>query len=333
MAKTDKPTVEDSSLEGSGNATITDASAMDTNSLEKSPDSSAESTPAAAPSDSAIKKLGHRVNIYLLLFILVLVIAGGVVLVTALSQKKEKAIEEKPIASQTLPPETLKQLANTDATVGDPKQVLNVQSNAVFAGKVLVRDNLEVAGQIKVGGALTLPGITVSGESNFDSIQVNKSFNAGGDASILGQLNVKKNIAVTGGGTFGGALTTPQISTSTLQLLGDLTLTRHIDAGGPNPGRSNGGALGGGGTSSVSGSDIAGSININTGSGTSAGCLVTINFVQRYNGTPYVVITPVGSAAATIDYYINRSNTGFSVCTVSPAPAGASFGFDYIVIG
>ncbi len=335
MAKT---YTDDSSLEGSSNSVedATGGGASDTDSLDGSGAGSAAPVAAEPVSKpSLLKRFSQRVNIYLLLFILVLLIAGGVVLVSALSQQRQKATDEKEetITSQTLPAETLKQLANSDATVGDPKQVLNVQSNAVFAGKVLVRDNLDVAGQIRVGGALSLPGITVSGESNFDQVQVNKALNIGGDASILGQLNVKKNVSVTGGGTFGGGLTAPQIATSNLQLLGDLNLTRHIAAGGATPGRSNGGSLGAGGTSSVSGSDIAGSININTGSGTAAGCMVNVNFVQRYNRTPYVIITPVGSPAAGIDYYVNRSSGGFSICSTNAPPAGSSFGFDYMIMG
>lgn len=329
----------DSSLEKDENIQdATPAASSDSDSLEGGSGAVAtESSDVNIPKPakvSPLKRFGQKVNIYLLLFILVLVVAGAAVIITALSQKKQDDAEEKKtISSQVLPDSTLKQLANTDATVGDPKQVLNVQSNAIFAGKVLVRDSLEVAGQLRVGSALSLPGITVSGESSFDSVQVNKTLNIGGDVSVLGQLNVKKNIAVSGGGTFAAGVTAPQISTSNLQLLGDLNLTRHIAAGGTTPGRSNGGSLGAGGTSSVSGSDIAGSVNINTGSGTAAGCLVTVDFVQRYNRTPFVNITPVGSSAAAMQFYVNRSTSGFSICSLNAPPAGASFGFDYIIMG
>lgn len=339
VKKSKDDTSLDSSLENDDSIQdATPASSSDSDSLEGGSEAvSNESPDVAIPKPakvSPLKRFSQKVNIYLLLFILVLILAGAGIVITALSQKKQDTEDEnKTITSQVLPAETLKQLANTDATVGDPKQVLNVQSNAIFAGKVLVRDTLEVAGQLRVGSSLSLPGITVSGESNFDQVQVNKTLNIGGDASILGQLNVKKNIAVSGGGTFAAPVTAPQISTSNLQLLGDLNLTRHIAAGGATPSRSNGGALGSGGTSSVSGSDIAGSININTGGGTVAGCMVNVNFVQRYNRTPFVNVTPIGSAAASIQYYVNRTTSGFSICSVTPPPAGASFGFDYIVMG
>ncbi|MDB5182128.1 MAG: hypothetical protein JWP13_891 [Candidatus Saccharibacteria bacterium] len=277
-----------------------------------------------------LRKYGHRFNIYLLFFLLVLVLAGAILVITALASRETK--DPSAISTQDLSSDTLKQLSNSDATVGDPKQILNIQSNAVFAGKVLVRDTLEVAGQLRVGGPLSLPGITVSGQSNFDEMNVNKSLNIGGDASVQGQLNIRRNIAVSGGGTFGGPLTAPQISVSSLQLLGDLTLTRHITAGGPTPSRSVGNAVGGGGTASVSGSDTAGFVNINTGSSPSAGCFVTVNFATRFNATPRVLITPVGSDAGTITYYVNRSSTSFSICAATVPPANASFGFDYFVL-
>jgi len=278
-------------LESKDRSSSIDDSVIETDSLE-GPSSDVQSAPSeqSAPSKApkgpaGIKKLTRKFNIYLLLFILVLIVSGGVLAITALSGKTE---QEQKIDSQAVPSATLKQLATSDATVGDPKQVLNVQSNAIFAGKVLVRDSLDVAGQLRVSGTLSLPGITVSGDSTFEQVSVNKTLNIGGDASILGQLNVKKNLTVSGTGTFGGAITAPQIATSQLQILGDLTTTRHIVTGGATPGRSNGSALGAGGTASISGSDTSGSININTGSNPAAGCFVTVEFTSRYNNTPHI---------------------------------------------
>jgi cytoskeletal protein CcmA (bactofilin family) len=308
-----------------------DALSSSSSAVQATPDEAASAKKSKSIKlPGALHKYRHRFNIYLLLFLLVLVVAGAILVITALASRDTK--DPASITSQTLSSDTLNQLSNTDATVGDPKQVLNIQSNAVFAGKVLVRDSLDVAGTIKVGGSLSLPGITVSGESNFDSLNISKALNIGGDASLQGQLIVKKNIAVSGGGTFGGAITAPQISTSNLQLLGDLILTRHITAGGATPGRSIGGAVGSGGTASVSGSDTAGSVNVNTGSGPSAGCFVTVNFAQRFSNTPHVLITPVGSEAGAISYYVNRTSNGFSVCTANVPPSNSAFGFDYFVL-
>jgi hypothetical protein len=137
---------------------------------------------------------------------------------------------------------------------------------------------------------------------------------------------------VSGNSTFSGALSAPQITTNTLLLNGDLNLTHHITAGGPVPGVAKGNALGAGGTVSVSGSDTSGSLTLNTGGSPSAGCLATTSFARKFAGVPHVSITPVGSGAAGLSYYVNRSTSDFSVCTTNAPPAGQTFGFDYIVL-
>ncbi|MBA3758562.1 hypothetical protein H0X10_02945 [Candidatus Saccharibacteria bacterium] len=276
-----------------------------------------------------IKGLASHLNIYLLLFILILVLAAFVVFIGLQRSKKELA--QPTITTTPLTQEALDQINNTDTTVGDPKQTLSIESNAIFSGGVLVKGSLDVAGAIKVGGALNLPGITVSGASSFDQINAN-GLAVSGDSGLQGSLNVQKNLTVAGSAQFGGPVSVPQLSVQSLVLTGDLAITRHIDAGGGTPGLSNGTALGGGGTASISGSDTAGTLTINTGSAPGVGCFATINFVQRFNGVPHVVITPVGSAAANINYYINRTTSSFSICTTNPAPGGANFSFDYIAI-
>ena len=311
---------------------------LETNSLEAEPTSSLEKpqgSTASAPAPktpkkgSFIERVTHKVNVYLILFILLLVIAGVVIAITYLASKKQDATK---VDTQTLTSDTLKDLANNDVSVGQPKQVLSVQSNAVFAGRVLIRDRLEVAGPIQVGGALNVPGITVSGNSVFESIAVNKELTVTGNIATQGQLSVQRGITSGGGGTFNGPVSAPAITTSNLQLNGNLNLTRHLAAGGPTPTRSNGSALGSGGTVAVSGSDIAGSVNVNTGSGAGAGCFVTVNFAQRYNNTPKVIVTPLGAAAGDIGMYINRSTTSFSICAAKAPASLSSFGFDYFTV-
>jgi cytoskeletal protein CcmA (bactofilin family) len=329
-------TQDGNSLESTGSTSSLETSA-DNNSLENdSLENDANTTGKIddTPIDtgqqgSFMQRLIKKVNIYLLLFVFLLAIAGGIILITFLNSKKQ---EKNTIQTQSLSQDTLKQLATSDVTVGQPKQILSVQSNAVFAGKVLVRDSLEVAGAIQVGGSLSVPGITVSGNSIFEQLQVNKGLNVAGDTSIQGQLAVQKGLSVAGGATFGGTISAPAITVNTLQMNGSLTLTRHIIIGGSTPDRDNGPALGGGGTVALSGSDTAGSININTGTGPVAGCFITVNFTQKYNATPNVITTPIGSNAALLGYYVNRSASSFSVCAVNNPPANASFGFDYFIV-
>jgi cytoskeletal protein CcmA (bactofilin family) len=285
--------------------------------------------PEAPPKAGGLKQRLRKFNIYLLMFVLILVVAGGIITIAYFQSKK--ATSSSTIKTQTLTNDLLNQLATSDATVGSNQQVLKVESSAIFAGKVLVRGGLDVAGNLQIGGTVSLANIAVSGTAQFAKAQVNDNLSVAGDTAVQGGATIAKSLQVSGGGSFGGPLTAPQITTSSLQLNGDLILTHHITAGGPTPGRTNGTALGSGGTAAVSGSDTGGTVTINTGTGAGAGCFVTINFTQRYNSVPRILITPVGSAAGSLAYYVNRSSTSFSLCDATPPPTGASFGFDYFV--
>lgn len=276
-----------------------------------------------------IQNLITRVNIYLLLFILIVVLAGAILFVSL--QRSKKELGDTNLATQQLTAEELQKISGSDAVVGDPKQTLTIESNAIFTGQALIRGNLDVAGEIKVGAALNVSGLNVSGNSVLGQVSAN-DLTVANSASIQGQLSVQRALTVAAGASFGGPVSAPQLTVTTLQINGDLQIGRHIDAGGPTPGKVNGSALGSGGTSSVSGTDTAGTLSVNTGSGPPAGCFATITFAQAFNNTPHIVVTPVGSAGGTVDYYVNRTATNFSVCASTPPPAGASFAFDYIVI-
>lgn len=270
----------------------------------------------------------HGANLYLAIFILLVLIGIGAVIFAF--TRSSNTVQPNHIASQDLSPDTLKQLAGSSTIVGNSDQVLTIQSNAILSGQVLAQKNLEVAGDLKIGGNLSLPSVVVAGTSQFGSIQVNKDFTAGGNGAIQGNLTVKNSLSVNGGGNFSGPLTASQISANSLQLTGDLKLTHHISAGGGTPGSSRGSAVGSGGSASVSGSDTAGSITISTGSNPPAGCFITLNFAQAFHATPHIIVTPIGSSASQLAWYVNRSTTSMSVCTTSTPPAHANFGFDYL---
>lgn len=276
-----------------------------------------------------IRSLVNKVNIYLLLFIFILLLSG-IVFVIAIQSSKNQAKRDQ-TATQKLTEEALKSLTGSDAKVGDPKQLLSIESNAVFTGKVLIRDSLDVAGAIKVGGALSLPGITVSGTSQFDQVQLN-SLSISGNANIQGQLTIQKGLSVASSGSFSGTLSAPVISTDKLVLNQDLQLNRHIDSGGATPGVSSGGAVGGGGTVSINGSDTAGTVTINNGSGAGAGIVANVTFAVRFTSTPHIVITPVCPSGCTFTPYLaTRSATGFSIAISTPNPGG-SFSFSFIAM-
>lgn len=313
------PTSE--SLENTTDSQTLDATASTNN---------AQSGPPAKTPKTGLKQKLRQFNLYLLLFLLILVVAGAIITIAYFQSKK--ATTTSVLQTQALTQNALQQVASSDATVGSTQQILNVQSSAVFAGKVLIRDGLEVAGNLQIGGTVSLSNLSVTGTAQLGQVQVNKDLGVAGNASVQGALTIAKSLQVNSGGTFSGPLSAPQITTSNLQLNSDLVLTHHITAGGPTPGASRGSALGSGGSSSVNGSDTAGAVSVNIGSGASAGCFVTINFASKFNSTPRVLLTPVGADGGKIDYYVNRSSSGFSICDASPPPTGASFGFDYFVV-
>jgi len=304
--------------DGKGNDNVTDATGG--------------SSSAAPPpqKQSAIKKLWDKFNIYLVLFVFVVVIAIAVVVF--LTVKSRESAQQDAITSQGLSDDALKQLASTDVTVGNPRQILNIQANAVFAGAVLIRSNLEVAGTLKIGGALTLANLEVTGTSKLGTAEA-KELTVLGAMTLQNVLTLRNGVSVSGRSSFSGEVVTNSLATGALTLTGDFNLTQHLVAGGTIPAIERGGAVGGGGTVSLSGSDTSGSIAINTGSSPPAGCFATVTFSKKFNNIPHVVLSPVGSSAAGLAYYVTRSTSGFVLCTATPAPTGQSFGFDYVVLG
>ncbi len=274
--------------------------------------------------------LGRIGNFYFFGFLVLVLVASATVFLALRWSKGGPSQSNTKV--QSLTDKQLAALKGSTTLVGDSSQVLDIQGNSVFESQVLLRKDLDVAGSIKVGGALSLPSISVGGTGSFGKVQVNDVLSVAGAVTLQNQLNVQKNLAVAGSGSFSGAVSAPQLNVGGLQLTGDLQINRHITLGGAVPGRSNGTALGGGGTASVSGSDTAGTITINTGSGPPAGCFVTINFAQKFNATPHVIVSPDNSSAGTLQWYANHGTTSFSVCTNNAPAASTTYVFDYIII-
>ena len=194
-------------------------SSEDPNSLDANTGNGAESTsgltvptgsvstePTMSPTGRGfMRRLMDRFNIYLLLFILLLILSAvtGTILYLKASNQANNTSSS---SSQSLSQSELSQLANGDVTVGGPQSTLNVQSNAVFSGSVLVHSNLQIAGTLQVGSSAANSGLRVTGNSTFDDVQITKSLALTGNGSIQGQLNVQGNLGVTGSGTFNGAI-------------------------------------------------------------------------------------------------------------------------------
>jgi hypothetical protein len=279
---------------------------------------------------SPFKRVLKKVNLYLLLFILLVVVAGAIAAVNYINS--QKAPVEPSIASQELTQDALKDLANSDATVGDASQTLTIQGNAIIAGQTLLRGNLNVAGNIQSGGSIQGPTLTISGNSNLGQAQIN-SLQVATNAAVQGSTTLR-DLNVAGTSSFSGALTASQITVTRLILSGNavLQIPNHISFTGASPSRTaNGSVLGGGGSASINGSDTTGTVSINTGNNPTAGCFVRINFQQSFSNAAHVLISPVGAGAGATNYYVDRNNSGFSICSTNVAPANQAFAFDYFV--
>lgn len=301
--------------------------------LEQEEAQHAAETAAEEPAEkklSPIKRFFRKINVYFLIFFLLIVVAGAVAIVNFLNS--QKTTPEAALAAQNLTQDSLKQLANTDASIGNSSQTLTIQGNAIIAGQTLMRGNLNVAGNFQTGGSIQGASITVSGAANLGETQTN-GLQVASNLAVQGSTTVR-DLNVAGAASFGGALTASQITVTRLILSGNaaLQVPNHIAFTGPAPSRSiNASVLGSGGTASINGSDTSGTVNISTGSGTSAGCFVQLNFSQAFTNQPHVIISPIGAGAGLTQYYATRNNTSFSICTAAPAPANQSFGFDYFV--
>lgn len=279
---------------------------------------------------SPIKRFFRKVNVYFLIFLLLIVVAGVVAAVTFLNSQKPP--ETPDVANQQLTEEALRQLANTDASVGNTSQTLTIKGNAIIEGQTLMRGNLNIAGNLQTGGTIQGPTLTISGSSNLGDAQIN-NLQVATNAAIQGDVSMR-NLSVAGTSTFNGAITASQITVSRLIMSGNaqLQIPNHISFTGATPGiATNGGVLGNGGSASTNGSDTTGTISINTGNNPTAGCFARLTFRQAFTNPPHVLVSPVGSAASRTNYYVDRDRTGFSICTSNTAPNNQSFAFDYFI--
>jgi len=274
-----------------------------------------------------------RANLYFLIFLLLVIIAAAVTIVSYLNSKKTAPSPTTP--SQTLSQDALKALASGDATVGGSAQTLTIQGNTVINGTVLMKSSLGVAGDLSLGGKFLSANLTVSGLSNLNTVQINTLQVAQG-ATIQGSTTLQ-TLNVAGTSAFNGAVTAGQITVNKLIFSGNgvLQVPNHLAFTGATPLRkiTNSGMLGAGGSSSLNGSDTSGTITINTGNGPSGtGCFISVTFNSKFASTPRVIISPVGAAAGIMQYYVdNRDTNGFNICSANTLSGNATFAFDYFI--
>ena len=333
-AAPDAESLEEPSSEGQNSETKKDGDKPNTSADKSDSGRPENSDPLSGVPDgsksSPLNKLTSFSRLYLIMFVILIVIAGMAVLLTAgLSSKKQANNIPK---ATSLTSGQLSQIQGNTTLVGDPKQTLDIQGNAIFEGQSLFRGDVAAAQALKVGGTISGQSLNIGGTGNFNQLQVNQNISINGDSSVSGSQSVQKDLTVKGNGNFNGNLNANQLTVISLELTGDFITSQHFVTNGSIPSASAGGGLGAGGTVSVSGSDTAGTVNLNAGSGTAAGNLATINFSKKYSKTPHVVITPTGSSGAGLQYYVSRSTGSFTISSANAPTAGTSFSFDYIVI-
>lgn len=159
-------------------------------------------------------------------------------------------------------------------------------------------------------------------------------------ASSGSSLTATSTLTVSSASKVGIGSTTP----NDLLSVGGTASFIHIKGQGGTPSASAGGALtlGSGGTVVVRGTDTAGEVTFTLGSGgiLGLGTLVNVTFASAYGTAPYVVLTPSGSAAASLpigltslNVYVTTTTSGFTVTGVGVAISGvATYKWNYIVI-
>lgn len=328
----DKEVAQDSSLESQPiSSAYEDSDALEKNDPKSRQPANQTNEPGKMSwREKLIRRLGS-INPYLVLFVLVLIVG---LLIAYISNRLNNQDNPANLTFQgsELDQDAIDQLLKAEQNIGNVDQTLTVAANAIFNGKILVKSDLDVAGSIRVGGPLNLPGITVSGTSEFDDVNISNNLAILGNVSIQQALTVQGGVNINDNLSVGGTVSAGEISADSIEFTGNLTLTRHIDTGGGTPSKANGTALGSGGTVSISGNDVAGTITINTGGSAPAGFFVRINFVNTYNTTPAVIISPANSNAASLEYYTQRDSSGFRIGTASNPADSTTFIFDYFVV-
>jgi cytoskeletal protein CcmA (bactofilin family) len=282
------------------------------------------------PKNGLFFSILSKLNVYLLLLVFLVMFAIILVLIGYFGVKSN--INQSTLVSQNLSPASLKQIASNDTNVGSSSEVLNIASSTIFSGNILAKGQLQVAGNLTVGGTVALNNLSTSGTGQFGQLNVSKNLLVSGNSSIQGNETISQSLQVNGSASFGGAISATQITTSGLALNGDLTIEHHIDTSGSIPSIQSKSPIGIGGTVSISGNDTAGNIVVNSGTNSASGCFVNITFSSPFNKTVAVEITPVGPASGGLAYYVTQSNTGFSICDASSLPVSSSFGFNYFVV-
>jgi hypothetical protein len=267
---------------------------------------------------------------------------GGIAFVI---QKQSQTKSKTGLSDISVNKSLLDQLGVNRSSATDPSVALVVTPNAQFNGTLTVGKDVKIATKLSAGqtsltqldaGNTSLTQLNVNGASSLSDTAVRTNLTVAGTSKLQGPVQIDKiltagAINIVGDLTVGGVLTTSTFSARSLTSTSTLTIGGHVVTNGPVPGISQGSAPGPSGTVSVSGNDSSGTIAMNTGQAPVAGIIATITFRTPYGSIPHVVVSPVGAPTGSLQYYINRTATGFSIGTNNAPEPGSGYVFDYIV--
>lgn len=284
------------------------------------------------------------------LAVVVVILVVNAIVISVVLKNKAKSDKQASEAQVTIDADALSKVGVNTASIGDTGVQLTVEPNAQFKGKLSVAGETNLSGELKLNSKLTsadasitslqagktsLSQLDVNGDSTLSALNLRSTLLVTGTSKFLGAvtmnelLTVNNSINVAGNLAIGGALSTAGFVARDLTSTGTLNVIGHIVSGGSTPAVGAGGALGSNGTVAISGSDTAGTISINIGTGAVGGTLASVAFKNQFGSLPRIIITPVGIGG---DFYVrNPSVGGFSVAVMSGLPPGG-YSINYIVM-
>lgn len=283
-----------------------------------------------------------------------LAVVAGILAVNAgviawLMNSQQSTSDNQAKDSVTLSSKTLDGLGVSRNPVGNLGAELTVGPNATFKGKVVMGSDLAVGGKLELKGDFSansgiftklqagdtaLQQLSVNGDGTMGTLTLRKDLRVAGSTTLQGPVTmtqlvtINNSLNVAGNLAVGGTLSARSFQANSLTSGSTLTVGGHIITVGSAPSVSPGNGLGSNGTVSISGSDAAGTIAVNTGIGAGNGLLAKVTFRSGYGNIPKVMVTAVGGP---MNLYTSRSVSGFNVYASGAIPTGG-LAVDYIVM-
>ena len=223
---------------------------------------------------------------------------------------------------------------------------LVVNPGTRFKQNVIIDKQLQLSGKLIAAGAsltdlqagdTSLTKLNVNNATTLTDLSLRGNLLSNGTVHFVGPVTLDKLVTaaalnVTGDLNVGGTINASNFSARSLTSNSTLTIGGHIITRGNVPSSSSGPGVGSNGSSSISGNDTAGTVQINTGQSPSADTLITVRFSVPFSATPHVIVTPIGRAAGAMGFYVDRNGNGFSIGASNVPGSGISAGFDYQVM-